>query len=94
VTRVVIRACQDFLVRGRRSPLGWLQVLRTNIANIDGLIRLVDAMPNDTTELREVALEVTQAALDGIIAPREGGGGEEATLPPGPTRSPSTWQCN
>ena len=55
MTRVVIRACQDFLVRGRRSPLGWLQVLRTNIANIDGLIRLVDAMPNDTTELREVA---------------------------------------
>ena len=63
---MVIRACQDFLVRGRRSPLGWLQVLRTNIANIDGLIRLVDAMPNDTTELREVALEVTQAALAAI----------------------------
>src|SRR4029077_10510453 len=80
VTRVVIRACQDFLVRGHRVPLGWLQVLRASSIDIDELGRLADAMPSGTTELREMALEVTQAALDAITAHLEGGGGEEATL--------------
>ena len=80
VTRAIIRTCQDFLVRGQQAPLGWLQVLRAGASDIDALLRLAGTMPKDTTELREAALEVTQAALDAMMASPEPAGGDEAAL--------------
>ena len=59
----VIRTCRDFLIRGHRSPLTWLEALRADAADLDALIELADAMPVETTELREVALELTEEML-------------------------------
>jgi len=59
VTRSVIRACQDFVIRGQRAPLEWLGAVRANIEDLEGLAALVNAMPHQTLELRELATEIT-----------------------------------
>ncbi len=68
VTRVVVRACQDFLVRGQRAPLDWLRILRAGATDAKTLVALADAMPARTTELREAAAEITQAAIDALAS--------------------------
>ena len=56
-TQTVVRACQDFLIRGRRAPLDWLKALQADAVELDALLELADAMPADTVELRETAAE-------------------------------------
>ena len=63
-TKVVVRACQDFLVRGRSAPLSWLQALRADSTEFEALLALANAMPASTIELREIALELSQAVAD------------------------------
>ncbi len=58
VTRSVVRACQDFLIRGQKAPLAWLKSLQADIADLEALFSLSNAMPADTVELRETALEL------------------------------------
>jgi tetratricopeptide (TPR) repeat protein len=63
VVRVVIRACQDFLIRGQRAPLAWLDGVRAKISDLGGLMALAKAMPTATVELREAALSVAEAIV-------------------------------
>lgn len=63
VTRVVVRACQDFLIRGQRAPLAWLKTLQADAVELEALLELVNAMPAETTELRELALELAEEIL-------------------------------
>ena len=77
-TPVVVRACQDFLIRGHRAPLAWLRELRDSITDIEALMHLADAMPRATTELRETALEVEQAIAGAAAALVERDAGEAA----------------
>ena len=63
VTRSVVRACQDFLIRGQKAPLAWLKALQTDAVELETLLELADAMPAETTELREIALELTEEVL-------------------------------
>lgn len=63
VTTAVIRACQDFLIRGERTPLAWLEALRADAVDLEALMALSDAMPQYTLELREIALEITETIL-------------------------------
>ncbi len=63
VVRVVIRACQDFVIRGQRAPLARLEGVRAEIRDLDGLIALADAMPTATVELREAALAASEEAV-------------------------------
>lgn len=65
VTRTVVRACQDFLIRDQRAPLAWLQALQTDAADLEALKELHDALPVDTIELREVAVALTEQLLRG-----------------------------
>jgi tetratricopeptide (TPR) repeat protein len=64
VCRSVIRACQDFLIRGVRQPLAWLQALRAESTELEALRRLANAMPSASIELREVALALTQTIVE------------------------------
>ena len=65
-TASVIRACQDFLVRGHRAPLAWLEALRADATELDTLMALSNGMPTATTELREIAAELRQEILDRV----------------------------
>ena len=62
-TQTVVRACQDFLIRGQRAPLDWLKALQADATELDALLELADAMPADTVELRETAAELTEEML-------------------------------
>ncbi|MEL7216452.1 MAG: tetratricopeptide repeat protein, partial [Pseudomonadota bacterium] len=72
VTKAIIRTCQDFLIRGEETPLTWLEALRAHASDLEALIALSDAMPNDTLELREIAAEVSQAILKLVASLQEG----------------------
>ncbi|TDG29569.1 tetratricopeptide repeat protein [Paracraurococcus ruber] len=63
VTRSVVRACQDFLIRDRAEPAIWLRAVRDEVTDIDGLLALMNAMPASTLELREAALAATEQAV-------------------------------
>ncbi len=63
VSRSVIRACQDFLIRGEMGPLRWLQALRADLPDLEALLALADGMPEATVELRETALELTDTII-------------------------------
>ena len=64
VVETIIRTCQDFLVRGRSEPLAWLNRILNDHSDIDGLMYVAKAMPDDTVELREVALHVSEALVE------------------------------
>jgi len=67
VMEIVIRTCQDYIVYGYRHSLAWLEALfRDRAASQDaihGLLELTDALPIETVELRELALEVSEAVV-------------------------------
>ncbi len=79
VARTVIRACQDFLIRGQKAPLAWLDALRADAADLETLMRLADAMPQASLELRETALDLTRVIADAIRALPEELGEERAS---------------
>jgi tetratricopeptide (TPR) repeat protein len=63
VFQTIIRTCQDFLIRGEKRPLRWLQALKAAAADFGTLIELSDAMPHETLELREIAAEMAEAIV-------------------------------
>ena len=77
VTRTVVRACQDFVIRGKREPLAWLQALRAEAADLEGLAALANEMPRMTVELQEVALE----AIELVVARARSANGDPRALP-------------
>ena len=64
----VIRACQDYAIRGHRAPLDWLRHIYDARTNLTELMELANAMPRHTSELRGIALEITHAIAD-LIGP-------------------------
>ncbi|WP_426960226.1 tetratricopeptide repeat protein [Muricoccus radiodurans] len=79
VRRSVIRACQDFLIRGQRQPLAWLDALQADAADLQSLLSLSDAMPTATLELRETALELVERIIE-IVRALPGWEGRDAFL--------------
>ena len=63
VAKTVIRTCQDYVIRGHRHPLNWLEKIRADSADLYALIHLSKAMPTLTLELREIAAELDQAVV-------------------------------
>ena len=64
VMRVVVRACRDFLIRGQKLPLLWLQAVRADAPAFEDLIALADALPHTTVELRETAAALAQTIAE------------------------------
>ena len=64
VMETVIRTCQDYVIHGHRDPLGWLELVFNERIGDEALIELANAMPENTVELRELALEIWQSATD------------------------------
>ena len=62
----VIRTCQDFAIHGHRLPLDWLDVVGVAAADLPTLLSLLNALPDQTVELRERALDLQQKAVDGL----------------------------
>lgn len=64
VVDTIVRTCQDYLVRGYRQPLGWLQAVRDSNVDLDALNQLSNAMPKETLALREVAVDLAQTVAE------------------------------
>ena len=64
VAKTVIRACQDYVIRGHRHPLNWLEKIRADTTDLYVLIPLCNAMPTRTVELREIAAELAKTLVD------------------------------
>ena len=54
----IIRACQDYAIRGHTQPLSWLRHLYTESSDLEQLIQLSQAMPKHTIELRDLSVEL------------------------------------
>ena len=63
VAKTIIRTCQDYVIRGHRHPLNWLERIRTDNTDLYALLHLSDAMPAHTVELREIAAELDKEVL-------------------------------
>ena len=68
VAKTVIRTCQDYVIRGHRRPLNWLENIRADSTDLYALIHLSHAMPASTLELREIAVELETAVLARVHA--------------------------
>lgn len=64
VAETVVRTCQNYVVRGHRHPLNWLEKIRTDRADFYALVHLHSMMPTHTLEMREVAAELTKTLVD------------------------------
>lgn len=60
VTQVVIRTCQDYVIRGHRRPLDWLEQILNDSTDLDALLALSNAMPPETLALRHIACVVDE----------------------------------
>ena len=69
VAKTVIRTCQDYVIRGHRHPLDWLEKIRADSTDLYALIQLSRAMPASTLELREIAAELEKAVLAKVHPP-------------------------
>lgn len=65
VTKSVIRTCQDYVIRGHRRPLDWLERIRADSNDLNSLQALSDAMPEDTLALREIACTLCERTVQG-----------------------------
>ena len=66
VAKTVIRTCQDYVIRGHRYPLSWLEKIRADSVDLNTLVELSNAMPMDTLELREIAAALATTVVDTI----------------------------
>ena len=64
VVKTVIRTCQDYVIRGHRHPLTWLEKIRADVTDFYTLVHLSSSMPGYTIELREIAAELDEAVVD------------------------------
>ena len=69
VAKTVIRTCQDYVIRGHRHPLNWLDKIRADSTDLYALIHLCNAMPAHTLELREIAFELDKAVVRQVSPP-------------------------
>ena len=69
VAKTIIRTCQDYVIRGNRHPLNWLEKIRADSADLYALIHLCNAMPAHTLELREIAVELDKAVVRQVGPP-------------------------
>ena len=69
VAKTIIRTCQDYVIRGNRHPLNWLEKIRADSADLHALIHLCNAMPAHTLELREIAFELDKAVVRQVEPP-------------------------
>ena len=69
VAKTVIRTCQDYVIRGHRHPLNWLEKIRADSTDLYALIHLCNAMPTHTVELREIAAELDNAVVRQVAPP-------------------------
>ena len=69
VAKTIIRTCQDYVIRGNRLPLNWLEKIRADSADLYALIHLCNAMPTHTLELREIAVELNKAVVHQVGPP-------------------------
>ena len=69
VAKTVIRTCQDYVIRGHRHPLNWLEKIRADSTDLYALIHLSNAMPTSTLELREIAAELDKAVVAKVYPP-------------------------
>ncbi len=66
VAETVIRTCQDFVIRGHRYPLNWLEKIYADSIDFRSLLHLSNTMPKSTLELREIAAELDIAVLANV----------------------------
>ena len=64
VAKTVIRTCQDYVIRGHRHPLNWLEKIRVDSADSYALMHLYSVMPTHTLEMREIAAELAKTLVD------------------------------
>ena len=69
VAKTIIRTCQDYVIRGNRHALNWLEKIRADSADLYALIHLCNAMPAHTLELREIAVELDKAVVRQVGPP-------------------------
>ena len=69
VAKTVIRTCQDYVIRGHRHPLNWLEKIRADSTDLYALFHLSNAMPTFTLELREIAAELDKAIVAKVYPP-------------------------
>ena len=64
VAQTIIRTCQDYVSRGHRHPMTWLNQIRADSADdLDALSSLSDSMPQHTVELRATAVDLSTAIV-------------------------------
>ena len=64
VAETVIRSCQDFAINGHAAPLAWLDALGEEaVRDVPALLELLNALPEETLELRERAASLTETAV-------------------------------
>ena len=63
VAKTIIRTCQDYVIRGHRHPLNWLEKIRADSTDLYALIHLSSMMPKQTLELREIAAELDKTIV-------------------------------
>ena len=63
VAKSVIRTCQDYVIRGHRHPLNWLEKIRADSTDLYAQIHLSNVMPTSTLELREIAAQLEIAVI-------------------------------
>jgi hypothetical protein len=67
VSAVLVRTAQDFAAAGRDEPVRWLESLAaTSDADVDALMQIADALPDQTLALRELAARLTGRITDAL----------------------------
>ena len=64
VGETVVRICTDYVIRGYRHPMAWLDQICAATNDLGGLLRLSQAMPTETVELREIMVDLDIRIVD------------------------------
>ena len=64
VAETIIRICQHFEMRERPEPIKWLNRIIDECSDAESLMYVAKALPDDTVELREVAVRVSKGLVD------------------------------
>jgi tetratricopeptide (TPR) repeat protein len=64
-SQTLVRTAQDFAAAGRDEPVRWLRAIaQATEADLDALITISNALPEQTLVLRELAAELSQLIVD------------------------------
>ena len=64
VGETVVRICKDYVIRGHRHPMAWLDQICAATNGLGALLRLSQAMPTETVELREIMVDLDTRVVD------------------------------